>query len=378
MKIVYFYQYFTTPKGSYGTRVYEFARYWVEQGHEVTVVTSIYYKSDLKVDKLITDLEFEGIKVKALNVVINNKQPILQRMWTFLQYSLLSAWYAVTLPADLVIASSGPLTVGIPGLIARYLRRRKLVFEVRDLWPEVPIELGVLRNPLLKAATRWFEKACYRASKLIVALSPGMAQNIQARFGYKHVLSVPNSADNQLFGAPPIVWSYPDFVKGRKVALYAGNIGQVNNSELLLEAAKILKARGRDDLLIVLIGDGQQRDQLQQTAEKEQLDNFKIHPLLPKTDLVNWVQQATCCLVPLQDQPILDTSSPNKLFDALAAGIPVIQTTNGWLREFLDREHCGLTVSPTQPEDLANQLIRLADQPDLCREMGQNGRRIAD
>jgi len=115
MKIVYFYQYFSTPKGSWGTRVYEFAKEWVKEGHEVTVVTSVYSKSDIKAEKLIEDQYFEGIHVKIINVTIDNKQPFLKRIWSFIQYSLLSSYYALTLPADIVIASSGPITVGLPG-----------------------------------------------------------------------------------------------------------------------------------------------------------------------------------------------------------------------------------------------------------------------
>src|SRR5690554_4101794 len=148
MKIVYFYQYFSTPKGSWGTRVYEFSKEWVKQGHEVTIVSSIYSKSDLNAKKLIEDQFFDGIHVKVINVVIDNKQSILKRIWTFIQYSFFSSYYALTLNADIVIASSGPITVGIPALIARYIRGRKLIFETRDLWPESAIELGIITNPL--------------------------------------------------------------------------------------------------------------------------------------------------------------------------------------------------------------------------------------
>src|SRR5690606_15584636 len=150
MKIVYFYQYFSTPNGSWGTRVYEFAKEWVDQGHEVTVVTSIYSKSDLVAEKLVEDQVFEGIKVKVLNVIIDNKQSFIKRILSFIKYSLLSSYYAIKLPADVVIASSGPITIGIPGLISKYIRGRKLIFETRDLWPEGAIELGIIKNKNIK------------------------------------------------------------------------------------------------------------------------------------------------------------------------------------------------------------------------------------
>ena len=153
MTIVYFYQYFTTPKGSYGTRVYEFTKKWVERGHKVIVVTSVYSKSDIKATKFLETQEVDGIIVKIINVTIDNKQSFLKRIYTFLVYSFFSIFYAFTLKCDLVISSSGPITVGIPGLIAKIFRGKKFIFEVRDLWPEGPIELGVLKNKLFQKAS---------------------------------------------------------------------------------------------------------------------------------------------------------------------------------------------------------------------------------
>lgn len=378
MKIVYFYQYFSTPKGSWGTRVYEFAKDWVAKGHEVTVVTSVYYKSDIKAEGLIDRQNFEGIDVRIINVEINNKQPVLKRIWTFLQYGVLSSWYALTLPADVVIASSGPITVGLPGLVARYLRGRKLVFETRDLWPDGAIELGIINNPTVKKFSYWFEGFCYRASRLIVTLSPGMKEDIERRHQHPFVISVPNSANSELFGKPVPNFVMPDFAQGKKVAIYTGNIGMVNNSTLLFEAARLLKAQGRHDLLILLVGDGQQRDEFANKAAAEGLENFKILGLMPKKDLVGLVQNAMVSLVPLKGTPVLDTSSPNKLFESLAAGVPVIQTTQGWIKKFLKEENCGITIDADSPQELADALIQMADNPAETQAMGQKAFSIAE
>jgi hypothetical protein len=135
LKILYFYQYFSTPKGAWGTRVYDFAKNWVAEGHEVTVVSAIYSKSDLSASRIVESQLHDGIQVKVINVRIDNKQSFGKRIWSFIVYMLYSSWYALRLPADVVVASSGPITVGFPGLIARIFRGKKLVFEVRDLWP---------------------------------------------------------------------------------------------------------------------------------------------------------------------------------------------------------------------------------------------------
>ncbi len=377
MRIVYFYQYFTTPKGSYGTRVYEFTRRWAAQGHDVTVVTSVYYKSDLRATKLVEDQEIDGVKLKVLNVQISNKQSSLKRVWTFVLFAVLSSWFALTLKADVVIASSGPLTIGIPGLVARYLRGRRFVFEVRDLWPDVPIELGLLRNPVAQFGARVLERRCYRAADAIVALSPGMAEHIRSRHAVDRVVCVPNAADNDLWTAVDPGWQLPTWAEGRKLALYSGNIGHINNSELLFEAAIELKRLGREDIIIMLVGDGQLRGNLTQRCEEMGLSTFRILGLMPKTELRHWVQRSLCSVVPLQSAPILDTSSPNKLFDSLAAGVPVIQTTNGWIKDFLTRHGCGITVSPTDAKELAGALVSLADSQELWSSMGENAKKAA-
>lgn len=375
MKVLYFYQYFSTPKGAWGTRVYEFAKEWVEAGHEVTVVTSIYSKSDLTAVKFIEDQYFEGIHVKVLNLRIDNKQAFLKRIWSFIAYSVLSSYYALTLKADVVIASSGPITVGLPGLVARYLRGRKLVFETRDLWPEGAIELGIIKNPVAKRLSYWFEKRCYQASSYIITLSPGMTDYIKSRFGITAIDDVTNAANIKLFSTPTAFKD--EKLQPKSYAIYTGNIGMVNNSYWLYNAAKILKERGRDDIKIVLIGEGQQREELEELAKKENVDNFIRLGLMPKRDLVSYIQHAFISLVPLKGSPVLDTSSPNKFFESLAAGVPVVQTTNGWMKDFLVEHQVGFTLNPDDPYELADRLTRMKDHPDELTAMGQRSKSVA-
>jgi len=375
MKILYFYQYFSTPKGAWGTRVYEFAKEWVAQGHEVTVVTSIYTKSDLKAEKLIEDQVFEGINVKVINVKIDNKQSIIKRILSFIKYSVLSCYYALMLPADVVIASSGPITVGLPGLLARYIRGRKLVFETRDLWPEGAIELGIIKNKVFQKLAYWFEKKCYRASSYIITLSPGMSENIKARFGIKNILDVTNAANIEMFSFP--LKLQDETLKKKSYAIYTGNIGIVNNSYWLYKAAKELIAMGRGDIKILLIGDGQQREELELLASQEDVHNFKILGLMPKNELIAYIQNAFISLVPLKGSPVLDTSSPNKFFESLAAGVPVIQNTQGWMKDFLIEHNVGITLDPNNPRQLAEKLLCMHDNPALALEMGDKAQIIA-
>lgn len=376
MKILYFYQYFTTPSGSWSTRVYEFTKRWVAAGHHVTVVTSVYDKSDLRPRKKLDRLDVEGIDVRVINVGLSNKHGVLRRLVTFAAYSLVASWYAVVLPADVVVASSGPVTVGVPGLAARFVRRRPLVFEVRDLWPEGAIQLGFLRSRWAQRAAHLFTRVCYRHAGAVIALSPGMADGVKRESPAAKVVVVPNACDVGLFGGqaaePDPGWANPG-----KLVVYAGSTGLMDDCSQIVDAAGELKRRHRTDIQLAMLGDGSERGSLQERASREDLGSLHFLGLLRKTDVVGWLQHAACALVVFKNVPVLDTGSPNKLFDALAAGVPVIQTTQGWIKDLLEDERCGITVPPNDPEAMADAIERLVDDPALRAEMAANARRVA-
>lgn len=376
MKILIFYQYFTTPKGSWGTRIYEFSREWVKKGHEVTVVTSIYSKSDLKAKKFIENQIFEGIKVKVLNIKIDNKQPIIKRIFSFISYSIISSWYAFTLKADIAIASSGPITVGIPGLISKIFTKKKLVYEVRDLWPEVPIEVGVIKNVFLKKVAYFFEKKLYENASLVVGLSPGIRDHIINNFNHKNVISVTNSANLNLFGEK-IYFDDNILNENDFYGIYTGNIGEINNSFWLVDAARNLKNKNIDNIKIVLIGDGQLKPEIISIIKKEKLINLIHFNLMPKERLVPFIQNANVSFVPLSPNPILDTSSPNKFFESLAAGVPVIQTTKGWIKDYIEINNVGFNLDGNDSESLSELLIKLKNNPKILDKMKQKSKNCA-
>lgn len=379
MRILVFYQYFTTPRGSWGTRVYEFSKKWVEQGHEVTVVSSIYSKSDLKATKFLETQIIDGIKVKIINIKIDNKQTKLKRIWTFVLYSLVSTYYALRLKADLVISSSGPITVGFPGLIGSMFTNKKFVFEVRDLWPEVPIEVGVIKNKFIQKWAYSFERYLYKKAKLVVSLSPGMKEHIKTHFNHPNVVSITNSANLALFESEKEFPTTNKLKPSDFYAIYTGNIGKINNSFLLVNAARALKRKSESEVKIVLVGDGQQKDEILKIIEEDRLSNLVHFGLMPKEDLVPLIQNASFSLVPLTPNKILDTSSPNKFFESLAAGVPIIQTTKGWIKEYIDENGVGFNIEGTRPEQLADLLIECYRKPATkLKEMRKNARSCAE
>lgn len=340
------------------------------------MVTSIYAKSDLKAQKFIDVQYYDGIKVSIINVFVDNKQGFLKRTWSFIAYAIVSSFIALIRRPDVTIASSGPITVGLPGLLSKWFHRSILVFEVRDLWPEGAIELGVIKNSLLIGIARWFEKVLYQNSKLIVGLSPGMKSYIEAKHGHPNVISITNSANLNLFGSRMPYNN--DTILKEKYAIYTGNIGEVNNSFWLLNACRLLKQMNREDIFILLVGDGQQKDEICEIAKSEDLKSFEYRGLMPKEELIVYIQNALVSIVPLKGTPVLDTSSPNKFFESLAAGVPIIQNTNGWMKEYLRENEVGFTLPPDDPELLALKLIELADNVQNIAEMKAHARMCAE
>jgi glycosyltransferase involved in cell wall biosynthesis len=372
-----FYQYYCTPRGAWGTRYYEFSRRWVAAGHQVTIVSAIYDKSDLEPTGFVTRRTIEGAHIIAMNLRLSNKHGMVHRIWTFILFSLLSSWYALTLPADIVVASSGPISIGVPGLIARWLRGKPLIFEVRDLWPEGAIQMGLLRSPWAQAVARWFERLCYRSSKVVVALSPGMAEGVSRVAPKTPVVVIPNSADLEMFDPARPATPAPE-MNGGFVVLYAGTLGRANSSTEIVDLATELKARGQGDVRIVVLGDGYERASMERLSRERGLDNLVFLGLRAKGEVAAWHSRAALTLCAFKPYPVLATCSPNKLFDSLAAGRPVINNTDGWIRDLLARHDCGLTFPVGNVAQAADHIMALYQDPARRDAMGRRARQAAE
>lgn len=376
MRVLYFYQYFTTPKGAWSTRVYELARRWAAAGDEVTVVTSLYDKSDLEPDGWLTRFEIDGIDVRLLNIRLSNKHGVLARLFSFALYAVAASWFALTKRADVVISSSGPITVALPGLVAHYLRRRPFVFEVRDLWPEGAIQLGILTNPLAIRLARWFERRCYVAAHTVVTASEGQREWIGRATGISHFAVVPNASDNELADATATDGEWPEWTKGQRLVLYTGTLGLIDDCGQILEMAAILRESGREDVTFVLLGDGKERKELEARAGREGLGNVHFMGNRSKREVMRWLKMADVALFICKDVEFLATASPNKLFDAFACGVAVVQNSPGWIHDLFVREGCGLSVPPADARALAEGVARLLDDEALRTRCAEQSKRL--
>lgn len=385
MRILYLHQYFNTRSDAGGTRPYEFARYLVQMGHQVTILTAA---SGQKADQSsASSYQVDGIDVVAINAgykdhVAATHMSYPQRIINFLYFAIVSTWVGLRLPkADLVFASSTPLTIGIPGLIISKLRRIPLVFEVRDLWPEAPVQIGALKSPLQIGLARWLERTIYHNSAHIVALSPGMQEGVMATgIPANRVTMIPNASDIDLF-SPTVDGS--EFrqklnLNGHFTCVYFGTMGEANGLNFVLDAAAELKNRQVSDVVIVLQGDGKERPMLQKRCQSEKLDNVIFADRVPKQDVPKVVTGSNVAMTIFKNLPIFTTNSPNKMFDSLAAGRPVLVNMPGWMQELVEENRAGVFVQPDNPKDFADKLIYLRDNPALCAEFGRNARQLAE
>jgi glycosyltransferase involved in cell wall biosynthesis len=313
-----------------------------------------------------------------VNIGLSNKHGILHRLYTFLAYAIVACWYAVVLPADVVISSSGPITVGLPALVSKYLRRRPFVFEVRDLWPQGAIEMGFLTNPLLIWVARLFERLCYAAAAKVVVLSEGMGEWISETYLLSNTEVVPNAADTELFQRlqkEPSTLALPS--RDKQIVVYAGNMGPGDDCGQLLDMAKCLRHDPRaKNVEVVLIGDGKQGASLRKRAQDENIP-VRFLGFIPREQLIPILNHAQCAVFATKNLRFYNTCSPNKLFDAFAAGLPVVQTTHGWIKNLLEREHCGFTVPENDPASFAEAVLRVLGNYQLSSSLGANAQRVA-
>lgn len=397
MHILYLHQYFATRNGSTGTRSYEFARHLVNKGHRVTMMTSGLANREFPVpegDKY-AEFETEGIHVVAIEAGYNDPNVGTglsgwRRMLKFYQFAKLAGLVGRILPKpDIVFATHTPLTIGLAGLALGHTFDVPFVFEVRDLWPDALVNVGALKNPLVIWWLQRMAKKIYAGADHIIALSPGMKEGIvRAGVPAEKVTVIPNACDLDLFR--------PDLdgalarkqlgLNGQFTAIYFGAMGFANGLDYAIEAARILTERGKDHIALVLLGGGGKKAELEKLAREYQLKNVVFSdPVAGKAEVARIVSGCQACMTLFRASKWRkpspggeNTWSPNKLFDALAAGKPVLINVPGWLGETIENNHCGRCLDPQSPKELADALEELAANPELCRQMGENARTLAE
>lgn len=380
MTILYLHQYFKTPKDSGGTRSYEMARRFVKAGHRVVMITS---DTDAKDNGDWYQSDIEGIEVHWLPVPYNNKMSYSDRIKAFFKFALKAGMKATLFDSDVIFATSTPLTIAIPAIRAKKKLKIPMVFEVRDLWPELPIAMGALKNPLLKKGAKWLENYAYGNSEHIVALSRGMKDGV-VKTGYPEikVSVIPNSCDIDFFSTDnkkgQEFRSKYDWLKDRPLVVYTGTLGHINGVGYLAKlAAKVMGLN--PEVRFVIVGDGVEFDKI----KKQAIDlgvferNFYMMGKIPKIEMpavLNAADVATSLFIDLKP---MWANSANKFFDALASGTPVAINYGGWQKEELNQSGAGIVLSPIDYKKAAQNLNELLSDKNRLKEMGRNAKQLA-
>jgi glycosyltransferase involved in cell wall biosynthesis len=384
MHILYIFQYFATPKGNTTTRSYEFARRWVLAGHKVTMLTTTAQLTREEIEetkgRFIKKIVVEGIDVHAFKIPYSQKMGFIGRCISFLGFAFFSLYFVIFKKnVDVIFATSTPLTVGIPALAAKWIRRIPYVFEVRDQWPEIPVELGIIKNKAIIKLLFWFEKTIYKFSEAIIAASPGQAEGIRKVYPkVKYLEIVPNGCDINMF-SPQIIGKNIREKYGwdnKLVLLHAGAMGKVNSLKFVIDAAEILQ--DKVDILFVLIGQGNQKELLENRARELNLNNVQILPPMPKKDLPEIFTAADVGLVIIGNYPIIEHNSANKFFDYLSAGKPVLLNYSGWQREVIEKNEAGYGCQLCNMIDFVEKIKYLETNRSKLLHMGKKARQLAE
>lgn len=382
MRITYLHQFFRLPSQGGGIRSYEMARRWAAEGHDVTIITSDMTGERTQIERSTID----GIGVIWLPVAYHQTMNIRARLKSFFGYMIQAGRVAAHEPeSDVVLATSTPLTVALPGAYLARRHRAKFVFEVRDLWPEVPIALGALPSAPMRWAARLLERFAYWRADHIVALSPGMAAGVAAAGVESAAISIiPNSADCELFNVPPSAAEQfraerPHLGHG-PLLVYTGTFGAVNDACWLVE---LMAAVSRIDnhVQLLMIGFGSQEDDIRALAERHGLlaRNVHIEGYMSKREIAATLAAADVSFSTVADVPELDHNSANKVFDAFAAGTAVGINHGGWLAELLEGSGAGLQL-PRDPAKAAENLCDLlsdhAAMASMRKASSELGRRF--
>lgn len=376
MKILYIHQYFCTPKGNGGVRSYEFAKRWVKAGHSVRIITSTGYDDSLTPGAVE---EIDGITVQTIGGSYSPMMGMFARIWAFFVFSLQSTWIAArSRNYDVVLATSTPITVAVPAAAARWIARRPVVFEVRDVWPDAAIDAGVLSNPILIFVARMLEKIAYESANHLVPLSSGMLERMRGKGVLVDKMTMlPNCSDLDNFNPQDHDRSElrREFgAQGCFVILYAGAINLANDIEFICQCVERLRS---DNVVWWFVGYGNRLEYLKSEVEAKGIENVIIWGKCAKEKISHFVCAADIGVVSFLNTPTYYDNSPNKFFDYSAGGLPSIFTRTTWLEPYLLKYNSGVVCAKNEVAEFCEKVQEFSKNRELLKAMGGNARIMA-
>ncbi|MGB9669235.1 MAG: glycosyltransferase family 4 protein [Anaerolineales bacterium] len=382
MKLLLIHQAFAALDEPGGTRHFELSHYLAQNGNDVIIITSpISYltgKDQSHLGKEIIRVGRGSITIYRVRTYRAFHRSFFHRTISFITFMVTSFWEALTVSnVDVVWGTSPPIFQTVTAWLIARLKRVPFLLEVRDLWPAFAIQVGVLKNPILIRLSEWLERFLLKRADCVVVNSPGFISHVKER-GAKWVECIPNGADPALFDRTDLAENQRSRfgLEEKFVVLYAGAHGLSNDLGTVLLAANQLKAY--PDICIVFVGDGKEKPALIQQSVKMGLSNVIFLDAVKKREMPAILAMADACLAILKPIPLYGTVYPNKVFDYMAAGKPIILAMEGVIRQLVEQAQAGLVVTPGDGDAIAQAILTLKNQPALAQAMGQNGRKLIE
>lgn len=373
MKVLILHQHFNIPGEGGAVRSYYLAKALADRGIAVAVITG-YGGSKYEVRYV------EGIEVHYLPIGYNNRFGFYKRSFSFLQYVKGALRVALRLPGITVCyAISVPLTVGLAAIWLKSRKRLPFIFEVGDLWPDAPIQLGFIKNYFFRSALYSLERTIYRQAQSVVALSPMIREAIERKVPGKRIDLIPNMSDTTFYkpGLKDSALEQKFDVAGKFVVSYIGAVGFANGLDYYLECARHCQKAGAP-IQFLLCGDGAMRAHLKGVAEKLALQNLTFIDFQNRDGVREVMNVTDAVFICYRPAPILQTGSPNKYFDGLAAGKLIIVNFGGWIKDEIETQACGVYTDARNPAGIVSLLQPFVSDRLLLAEYGQRSRKLAE
>lgn len=366
-------QHFKSPQGGGAIRSYYLAKALVDAGHRVVVITS---SNEKRHD--ITDVD--GIEVHYLPIPYDNRLKFYSRGWAFIRYVISASHESGPFrDFDVCYAISVPLTVGLIGRWLKFRYKLPFIFEVGDLWPDAPIQMGFVRNHFFQRALYAIEKAIYHQARSVVALSPPIKSAIERKSPGKKVHLIPNMADCDFFEPDDKIPSLEAKfgVQEKLVVSYIGALGVANGLDYFLECANAAR-KMELPIHFILCGDGAMRDGLEANIKRLNLNNLSLLDFVNRDGVREIMNVTDAVFICYKNVPILETGSPNKFFDGLAAGKLIVINFGGWIRKEIEDERCGIFADPTQASDFVTKISPFVSDRSLLKQYQAASRKLAE
>ncbi len=388
MKILYISQYFPPEMGAPAARVAELSRHWVKDGQEVKVLTGfpnhptgkIAPGYQEKIWHLVMKENFDGARVvRTWLLPFANRKP-LQRMLNHLSFCVSAALTGLFLSRpDVVIATSPQLLVGISGWWVARLKRVPFVFEVRDLWPESLVAVGMGdKSSLLYRSLDTIANFLYKTSDRIAVVTPAFKEYLikHKRVREDKIFLVQNGVETNLFDPIRADCNLKKELglEDKFVVSYIGTIGMAHGLDKMLDAAAALQ-HSQPQIVFLFVGEGSEKDRIISLATSKQLTNVRFVDEQPRETIPTYICASDACVVLLKKSDVFKTVIPTKMLEFMACARPVILGVEGQAREIVEKAHAGIFIQPESAGDLATAVMQLANDPQLRLELGRNGRK---